>query len=83
MPHYTVIVTLVAVAFYFFPAARVAVARGKFNELPATTGNADFERVFRVHQNTLEWPPTFPAPLWPAARAGRGNPSSGDEDGPE
>ena len=65
MPRYTAIVTLLAVAFYFLLATRVAVARGEFNvKLPATTGNPDFERVFRVHQNTLEWMPTFLAPLW-------------------
>jgi glutathione S-transferase len=65
MPHYTAIVTLLAVAFYFFLATRVAAARGRFGvELPATTGNPDFERVFRVHQNTLEWMPTFLVPLW-------------------
>jgi len=65
MPSYTAIVTLLAVAFYFFLATRVAVARGKFNiRLPATTGHPDFERVFRVHQNTLEWMPTFLVPLW-------------------
>lgn len=65
MPYYTAIVTLFAVAFYFFLATRVAVARGKFNvKLPATTGNSDFERIFRVHMNTLEWMPTFLVPLW-------------------
>ena len=65
MPHYTAIVTLLAVAFYFFLATRVALARGRFNvPLPATTGNPDFERVFRAHANTLEWMPTFLAPLW-------------------
>ncbi|MFY9693842.1 MAG: MAPEG family protein [Xanthobacteraceae bacterium] len=65
MPYYTAIVTLFAVAFYFFLATRVAVARGKFNvKLPETTGNSDFERIFRVHMNTLEWMPTFLVPLW-------------------
>jgi glutathione S-transferase len=65
MPYYTAIVTLLAVGFYFFLATRVAAARVKFNvKLPATTGNADFERIFRVHMNTLEWMPTFLAPLW-------------------
>lgn len=65
MPNYTALVTLAAVALYFFLATRVAVARGKFGvELPATTGNPDFERVFRVHMNTLEWMPTFLVPLW-------------------
>jgi glutathione S-transferase len=65
MPHYTAIVTLLAVAFYFFLATRVAAARGRFGvKHPATTGNPDFERIFRVHMNTLEWLPTFLAPLW-------------------
>jgi glutathione S-transferase len=65
MPKYTAIVTLFAVALYFFFATRVAAARGKFNvRHPATTGNPDFERVFRVHMNTLEWMPTFLVPLW-------------------
>lgn len=65
MPYYTSIVSLLAVALYFFLATRVALARGRFNvTLPATSGNADFERVFRVHMNTLEWMPTFLVPLW-------------------
>lgn len=65
MPHYTAILTLLAVAFYFFLATRVAAAHGKFGvRLPATTGNLDFERVFRAHVNTLEWMPTFLVPLW-------------------
>jgi len=68
MPHYTAAVTLLAVGFYFFLATRVAVARGKFGvKHPATTGNPDFERVFRVHMNTLEWLPTFLVPLWVCA----------------
>jgi len=65
MPYYTAIVTLLAVAFYFFLATRVAVAHGKFNvRLPAMTGNPDFERVVRVHMNCLEWMPTFLVSLW-------------------
>ena len=65
MPYYTAIVTLLAVAFYFFLATRVAVAHGKFGvKLPATAGNPDFERVFRAHVNTLEWMPMFLVPLW-------------------
>jgi glutathione S-transferase len=65
MPRYTAIVTLLAVAFYFFLATRVAVAHAKFDvKLPATAGNPDFERIFRVHINTLEWMPTFVVPLW-------------------
>ena len=65
MPTYTAIVTLLAIAFYFFLATRVPLARGKYGvKLPATAGHPDFERVFRVHQNTLEWMPTFLVPLW-------------------
>jgi glutathione S-transferase len=65
MPYYTAIVTLLAIAFYFFLATRVAVARGRFGvSLPAMTGNAEFERICRVHINTLEWMPTFLVPLW-------------------
>jgi len=65
MPHYTAIVTLLAVALYFFFATRVATGRGTFGvKHPATTGNLDFERIFRAHVNTLEWMPTFLIPLW-------------------
>jgi glutathione S-transferase len=65
MPNYTATVTLLAVALYFFFATRVAVARGRLGvPLPATTGNAQFERIFRIHQNTLEWMPIFLAPMW-------------------
>jgi len=65
MPYYTAIVTLLAVALYFFLATRVAAAHIKFNvKLPAMIGNPDFERVVRVHVNTLEWLPTFLLPLW-------------------
>jgi glutathione S-transferase len=62
---YAAIVTLLAIGMYFFFATRVAAARGKFGvQLPATTGNPDFERTYRAHINTLEWLPTFLVPLW-------------------
>jgi len=65
MPLYTALVTLLAVAFYVFLGTRVAAAHGKFGvKLPAMTGNPDFERVYRVQMNTLEWMPTFLVPLW-------------------
>lgn len=65
MAPYTSVVTLLAVLLYFFIATRVPLARRKFNvPLPATTGHPDFERVFRVHQNTLEWMPIFLPLLW-------------------
>ena len=65
MPRYTALVTLLAIAFYFFVATRVAAAHAKFGvKLPAMTGNADFERVYRVQMNMLEWMPTFLVTLW-------------------
>ena len=65
MPHYTALVSLLAVLFYFFIATRVAQAHVQFGvKLPATTGNPDFERIYRVQMNTLEWMPTFLVPLW-------------------
>jgi glutathione S-transferase len=65
MPNYTALVSLLAVALYFFLATRVAGARRTFSiKHPATTGNPDFERIFRAHVNTLEWMPTFLVPLW-------------------
>jgi glutathione S-transferase len=68
MPHYTALVTLLAVVFYVFLGTRVAAARGKFNvKLPATTGHPEFERTQRVHMNTLEWMPIFLPALWLAA----------------
>jgi len=65
MPKYTALVTLLAIALYFFLATRVAKARVTYGvRHPAITGNADFERIFRAHVNTLEWMPTFLVPLW-------------------
>jgi glutathione S-transferase len=65
MFHWTAIVTCLAVAFYFFTCAQVARARAAFGiKAPATAGNPDFERVFRVQMNTLEWMPIFLPALW-------------------
>ena len=65
MPHYTALVTLLAVALYFYTGLMVAKARAKFGvKAPATAGNPDFERVFRVQMNTLEWMPIFLPSLW-------------------
>src|SRR6266568_1576355 len=65
MPNYTALVTLLAVALYFSTGLMVAKARQRFGVvLPATTGHTDFERVFRVQQNTLEWMPIFLPALW-------------------
>src|SRR5919197_6368687 len=65
MFHLTAIVTCLAVAFYFFTSTQVARARAAFGiKAPAITGHADFERVFRVQMNTLEWMPIFLPSLW-------------------
>ena len=65
MYHFTALLTLLAILFYFVTSARVARARIRYGvKLPAITGNADFERVFRVQMNTLEWLPIFLPSLW-------------------
>jgi glutathione S-transferase len=65
MPHYTALVTVFAILFYFYTSFRVPYARKKFGvPAPAMTGNPDFERVFRVQMNTLEWMPIFLPLLW-------------------
>ena len=53
--HYTPFVAVLSLLMFFAFTALVGVARGKFKiSAPATTGNPDFERRFRVQQNTLE-----------------------------
>jgi glutathione S-transferase len=65
MYHFTALVTLLAVLFYFFTSTRVAGARVAYGvKVPAISGNPDFERVFRVQMNTLEWLPIFLPSLW-------------------
>src|SRR3974377_2346018 len=65
MPNFTAIVTLLAILFYFYTSIAVAKARVKFGvKAPAITGQPDFERVFRVQMNTLEWLPIFLPSLW-------------------
>jgi glutathione S-transferase len=65
MYHFTAIITCLAILLYFFTTILVSKAREKFGiKAPATTGNPDFERVFRVQMNTLEWLPIFLPSLW-------------------
>jgi glutathione S-transferase len=55
MYHLTALVTCLAIMFYFYASFRVGKARQAFGiKAPATSGNPDFERVFRVHMNMLE-----------------------------
>jgi glutathione S-transferase len=68
MPNFTAVVTLLAAILYFWLGLQVAQARVKFGlKPPATIGNPDFERAFRVQMNTLEWMPIFLPALWLAA----------------
>lgn len=63
--HFTALVTLLAILFYFFTGASVGRARGTFDiKAPAISGHPDFERLFRVQMNTLEWMPVFLPSIW-------------------
>jgi glutathione S-transferase len=65
MYNWTALVTLLAILLYMFASVRVSRARMKYGvKLPATSGNADFERVFRAHMNMLEFMPVFLPSLW-------------------
>ncbi|HVX76654.1 MAG TPA: MAPEG family protein [Bradyrhizobium sp.] len=65
MYHFTALITCLAILFYFFTSVQVARARAAYGvEAPAISGHPDFERVFRVQMNTLEWMPIFLPSLW-------------------
>jgi glutathione S-transferase len=65
MYHFTAVVTCLAILFYVYTMIRVSKARTAYGvKVPATSGNPDFERVFRVQMNTLEWMPIFLPSLW-------------------
>jgi glutathione S-transferase len=65
MLHYTALVTCLAILSYLFTIMQVSKARVAFGiKVPAISGNPDFERVFRVQMNTLEWMPIFLPSLW-------------------
>jgi glutathione S-transferase len=61
----TAIVSLLSLLLYAYMGVRVGQARAQFSvPAPAITGNTDFERVFRVQANTLEWLPIFLTSIW-------------------
>ena len=65
MYHLTALVTCLALLFYFVTGTRGARARAAFGiKAPAISGHPDFERIFRVQMNTLEWLPIFLPSLW-------------------
>jgi glutathione S-transferase len=52
---YVHLVIVLALIQYFFFIGMVGKARGKYSiDAPATVGDENFERYFRVQQNTLE-----------------------------
>ncbi len=64
------LMTILAVAFTFLASARVGALRGARKiEAPATVGDPDFERAFRVHMNTIESLVLFLPLLWLGALA--------------
>lgn len=63
---FPVLATIVAVIVYFSQSIFVAVGRSKYGvPVPKTMGhNDDFDRVWRVHYNTLEQMPIFLPLMW-------------------
>jgi len=58
-------VTVLTLILYLVVTINVGRARGKYKvPVPQTSGDPDFERVFRVQQNTLEQLILFLPSLW-------------------
>ena len=59
------LVTGLALLLYVVLSVNVSRARGRYKvDAPGTSGDPAFERVFRVHQNTLEQLVVFLPSLW-------------------
>jgi uncharacterized membrane protein YecN with MAPEG domain len=59
------LVTVITLMLFFVITANVGRARAKYKvPVPQTTGDPNFERVFRVQQNTLEQLILFIPSLW-------------------
>lgn len=59
------LITLGVVALLFLTAVNVGRARARHGiDAPATTGNPEFERVFRIQMNTQESALMFLPALW-------------------
>lgn len=62
---YIAIVTVLTLVQYLVFSYRVSLARIKHGVMaPAVTGHPNFERAYRVHQNTLEQIVVFVPALW-------------------
>lgn len=58
-------VSMLALLEYMYFGFKVGAARGKYGiNAPATTGDEQFERVYRIHYNTLEQLIVFLPALW-------------------
>lgn len=63
--HFAAIITLLALLLFIGTVVWVGSARIKYGiKAPATTGNENFERIFRVQMNTLENLVLFLPALW-------------------
>src|SRR5258705_2579447 len=72
--HELEMITVLALLEYSILGVMVARARGRYGvAAPATTGNPDFERYFRVHENTLEALIVFIPAVWIFALEGNYN----------
>lgn len=61
----TALVTVASLIYTFILSGRVGALRGKKNvPAPATTGDPEFERAFRIHANTVEQLVLFLPLLW-------------------
>lgn len=61
----TALATLLITVLMFALAINVGRARGVYDvKAPATTGNPDFERIYRVQMNTIEAAVCFLPCLW-------------------
>lgn len=59
------IVTILALAQFVFFSIQVGSMRGKHGvKAPATAGHPEFERMFRIQQNTMEQLVVFIPALW-------------------
>ena len=59
------IVTILALGQFIWFSIQVGSMRGKHGvKAPATAGHAEFERMFRVQQNTMEQLVAFVPALW-------------------
>lgn len=59
------LITLIALLEFMFFSFKVGMGRAKFNvPAPAVSGNEEWERYFRVQQNTMEQLLVFLPALW-------------------